>query len=752
MKNRLIALVLASCMLAGLLAGCAAEGDVQQQNPPPASSDGAPQSEAPVTRGEWIQMLASAFALVDPQSDTPYYTDVSAADECFAFVQASVEWGVLRADEDTFSPQEPVLRRDVAQTAAAAAGFGVSVDEATGAIVCDADEDSLVAFAQEQGIIQAGLDLDGTMTRAECLAAVEAARTAYVSATAGEERLEVVPSGSLVDLTGLGSRLTIDGQQLRITSGASIRENPDGSLSALVELDGASVELSAGSVAVTAPTASDPSGVAYKISAVRADGGDVILDTVAPELGDLYDELHISTTVSADPNDIIWADGVSATPMDGHPGEYQIVLLSSTPQASPASALLDRSFSFGSGAEKTWTSQNSSALGTSAGAQALENSNFVYTDTPGIDDFGGSTDSWTRQLEAQNKFSSGYNVSGNITISSIDVSPQIEFNKIWGIPYGIKKASVSVASDITSSLTLTGNLNNELLIGTVPIPVGPTGLTVSVDLYLYINASGSLAVRASLSPSAKVEYAAGGFKQSASCAAETYADMAIDINFGADLRVALRALGLTIVDAGVETGAAVTAQAYVDGSCTVGEENGMVTTVYQQSMNLQADLYYPIITISVSGLGKSKDWNIVTRENARHLEMMREEWVFWEETVITENDEVISSDAEQGDEALAGASDAEKLDLAVYMITLTDGAARQLTVTQGSGNVLWSSDNPVVASVDSSGVVTPLANGTAVITATLADNPDVYVKCVVYVQLQEEHNWEFLPAGITLVV
>ena len=271
MKKRLIALVLASCMLAGLLTGCAAAGDAQQ-NPPPASSDDMPQNETPVTRGEWIQMLASAFALVDPQSDVPYYTDVSAADECFAFVQASVEWGVLRTNEDVFSPQEPVLRRDVAQTAAAAAGFGVSVDEATGAVVSEADEDSLVAFAQEHGIIQAGLDLDSTVTRAECLAAVEAARTAYVTVTPSEEQMEVVPSSSLVDLTSLGNRLMIDGQRLRITSGASVRENADRSLSALVDLDGATVELSAGSVAVTAATSSDLSGVEYKISSVQTDG------------------------------------------------------------------------------------------------------------------------------------------------------------------------------------------------------------------------------------------------------------------------------------------------------------------------------------------------------------------------------------------------------------------------------------------------------------------------------------------------
>ena len=51
--------------------------------------------------------------------------------------------------------------------------------------------------------------------------------------------------------------------------------------------------------------------------------------------------------------------------------------------------------------------------------------------------------------------------------------------------------------------------------------------------------------------------------------------------------------------------------------------------------------------------------------------------------------------------------------------------------------------------VDSSGLVTPLGNGTAVITATLGSDPSVYVKCVVYVQIQEEHDWEFLPTGMT---
>lgn len=753
MRKRMLAWILTLSMLTGLLAGCGIGKDKVDGSAAQSGSSSQQEEDAPVTRGEWITMLAGAFALVEPQSDTPYFSDVSAGDELFDYVQSSVEWGVLSADADTFDPQDEVTRRTVAETAAFAVGYGLEIDEETGALIPSSDTEGAVAYAQEQGIVDASLDLDGTVTQSECLAALEAARAAYVNVPAGEEQMDVITSASLVDFTTLNDRLEISGQQVRITSGATLQENADGTFSALVETGAGTVELSVDSVIVTPGTALDPAGVAYKIAAIRADGDSVVLDTVTPELGDLYDELFVNTTVSADPADIIWADGIYAAPVaNGAPGEFQITLLSNSPQAVPMADLFNKSFSFGNGAEKTWTNQNSSSLGTTVGAQALENSNFVYTDTPSIEDFGGTTDSWTKDLKVENKFSAGYNISGNITISSIDVSPKIEFKKAWGIPYGVKSASVTVKSDITSTLTLTGNLSNELMIGTVPIPIGPTGLSVSVDLYLYVNASGMLEVRAALSPTAKVEYTSGGFKQSASCTAETHAELAIEIDFGANLQVALRALGMTVVDAGVKAGAAVTAGAYVGGSVTLGEENGMVKTTYQQAMNLEADLYYPIVSISVSGLGKSKTWEVISKGSAQHTELVREEWVFWEETILTENDEVVSDEVEEGDEALAGASDEARLDLDTYMFTLTDDSTRQLTVTQGSGDVLWSSDNPVAAVVDSNGVVTPLGNGTAVITATLASDPSVFVKCVVYVQVQEEHDWEFLPASMTIAV
>lgn len=44
-------------------------------------------------------------------------------------------------------------------------------------------------------------------------------------------------------------------------------------------------------------------------------------------------------------------------------------------------------------------------IGSGEGAKALENSNFVYNGTPSIDDFNGSTESWSKELEIDNSFS-----------------------------------------------------------------------------------------------------------------------------------------------------------------------------------------------------------------------------------------------------------------------------------------------------------------------------------------------------------
>jgi hypothetical protein len=407
-------------------------------------------------------------------------------------------------------------------------------------------------------------------------------------------------------------------------------------------------------------------------------------------------------------------------------------------------------------------------IGSGEGAKALENSNFVYNGTPSIDDFNGSTESWSKELEIDNSFSGGYRISGDISINALTVTTEIEYKrtKWFDIPYGIEYASIQVNSDISSNLTLEGNLSERLHIATIPVPIAATGLSVGIDLYLYADANGVLVVGAFLGSNAKVEYADGKLRHSASSEANATIDANIEINFGAELAATLEALGIiSIVDVGAKAGGTVTASANISGSCKASEDDGVAKLTYQESLSIQADLYVPTINLYAGGsdtligaLGLSGSWDIMTKDKgAMRINLVDYEWVFWEETVLTDGEgNVTASDSSTaGEEDGVGASNEDRLDLTTYVMTIS-GESKQLELELDEGEaapaVVWTSDNPDVARVDDTGLVTPVSTGYAIITVSLQSDPSVYVKCAVYVEELGEENWEFLPADMAYII
>lgn len=282
-----------------------------------------------------------------------------------------------------------------------------------------------------------------------------------------------------------------------------------------------------------------------------------------------------------------------------------------------------RDFEFSSGNyEKTWKSENSIVIGKSIGAQALEASNFVYNETPNIEDFKGSTSSWTINLKAENKFSAGYKITGNITINALTVTADVDFHKadilFWDVYTPIpESAYIQITSEISAALKLEGNLNERLKIADIPIPLGSTGLVVDVDLCLFVDASGSIQVQASLENSAKLEWEPlADFKHVAESEAKAEAQVAVNIDFGTDLAAALNVFGtLKIMDIGVKAGGNLSAGASVTGRCEVTVEDGTTTERYTESMNIEAKLYVPIVSIYtgsedtvIGSLGAKGSW------------------------------------------------------------------------------------------------------------------------------------------------
>ena len=770
MKRKIVSLLLAITLMVSLL---------------PLSGCGDQNNEEAVTRGEWITMLSETFGLDSYTEETPYYSDITNDSNLFSYVQSAAEWDVLSIfTDDTLEPDEKVTLEEVASTAAIAAGCDVSVSQFDDKGNFDAD--ASINYAVQYGILESDNGLSKKATLEQCEAALSAAQSAYLN-TPIEEKVYVAADENVVDLTGLNNELLeMEGNRITIPSEYSggTALGTSGDLKATIDTGNGIVEVGVGEVFVTAPTAENPAGVAYKVASIEEVDGEIVFTTEAPTLYDLYEELDVHETVPVDASNIIWlvgagnsanAQGVVSTEEES---TYHVEFLSAGRQA-PVAVPLDsktydyggysRHFEFGSGSfEKNWSNHNSSVIGSGEGAKALENSNFVYNGTPSIDDFNGSTESWSKELEIDNSIYGGYRISGDISINALTVTTEIEYKrtKWFDIPYGIEYASIQVNSDISSNLTLEGNLSERLHIATIPVPIAATGLSVGIDLYLYADANGVLVVGAFLGSNAKVEYADGKLRHSASSEANATIDANIEINFGAELAATLEALGIiSIVDVGAKAGGTVTASANISGSCKASEDDGVAKLTYQESLSIQADLYVPTINLYAGGsdtligaLGLSGSWDIMTKDKgAMRINLVDYEWVFWEETVLTDGEgNVTASDSSTaGEEDGVGASNEDRLDLTTYVMTIS-GESKQLELELDEGEaapaVVWTSDNPDVARVDDTGLVTPVSTGYAIITVSLQSDPSVYVKCAVYVEELGEENWEFLPADMAYII
>lgn len=760
-----------------------------------------------VTRGEWVTMLSESFGMDSYTQEEPYYSDVPVGTDIFPYVQAAFEWDVLSIfAEDRLDLDKTVTRREIASTAAIASGFQVSEEQLSSDGVFNPD--ASIEYAIQCGILDNDKDLSKNATAEECETALVAARDVYLN-TPIEEKVYVATAEDIVDLSALDNNLLeldLKGNHVTIPEqyAEGITPNESGALKATIDTGNGVVEVGVGEVFVTAPTAEKPAGVAYKVSSIEEVNGEIVFTTETPTLYDLYEELDVHKTVSVDASDIIWLVGSNGS--SGAQGvvakeknTYHIDLLSGGSHTFLAEPLDKKTYNFGgysypfevgSGSfKKNWSNHNSSVIGSGEGAQALEKSNFVYDDTPSIDDFNGSTEPWSKELQIENKFSGGYKITGNISINALTVTSEIEYKrtKWFDIPYGVERAGIQINSDISSNLTLEGNLNERLHIATVPVPIAATGLSVDIDLYLYAQADGSLVVTATLGSNAKVEYAAGKLKHSANSGGNATVDASIKIDFGAELAATLDALGIVkIVDIGAKAGGELTASAHVSGSCQASEEDGVAKLTYQESLSIKADLYIPTASLYtggsdtlISSLGLQKTWDILSKENgAKQINIIDYEWVFWEETVITDekenattgtsstaeiekeegvgtSDEIDDTTTEAsntaGEKDGIGASDEDRLDLTTYVITINK-EAKQLELDLEDGqvvpDVVWTSDDPSVARVDETGLVTPVSAGYTLITASLRSDPSVYVKCAVYVEEFSEEDWEFLPSNM----
>lgn len=625
-----------------------------------------------ITRGEWISILSEGFNLDEYNSTTPLYSDVTVDNILFPKVQAMAERGILSTyTEDKLEVGKLITRDEVASTAAIAAGFEANEKG-------EYDVDAAISYAVKYGIIDG--NSAGYLTEDECNAVIEAAQNIYMT-NPGEEKMIAIFNENLVVVNGIpSSSVHMEATKVHFSPAMSrgISTDSNGNKIALLDTKDGRIALNAGDTFVCTPT-QESIGIAFRIYDIEESAnGAITLIGEAPAFGDIYDQVDIHTTVSLEDGFIEWADGVeiiSTEPeqLSADTGNYHVELLSDrsvgghrpdpfTDDGSPVTFHIDR----GDGPDRTWKVQNSTILGDGAEIQALESSNFVYTDSPSIDDFKGSTETWTKDLDKKEKYSPGrFKLEGDISIKveavvDLDYYKLNFFNK--EIDHWPRSVSVILNSDITTDLKLTGNLlTKEFTIGKITIPIGETGLFIDGNLILYVDASGEINIKIEYRNSQRTGWTANekwqGYQppirrargQGDTATAEVQGS--IDLSSGAIVKVELSAFSvIKVVGIEVKAGGDLESKASLTGECEEETKDGTVTRHYKESIKLGSTFYIPIVELTATIPDRLSDildlkmsWEIIDKDKAAKIPFKEAEWVIWEAIAILNSNGEITS-------------------------------------------------------------------------------------------------------------
>lgn len=762
MTKRLIALILVMVIMSGILSGCH-NNDHNTQT----------EEDYNITRGEWIAMLSEAMGMTDYANDDAYFSDIDSDDAIFSYVQSCHEWGVLEFEgEDQFHPDELATREFVAVTTALASSSIGSED--------DISKDDVLEYAKQVGIIAEDGGASDSVSLSDAQDAADTAVQVYLGASE-ESVVEIDFSDNVVDYSAIDSRaISINGS------------------TAIMQADMA-WDLTADSVFIAPGDEMNPFGVAMKVTEISFQDDYAIIQTVEPELEELFDSYKVYGSGTPSLVGVQTNPGVSmgetASNLSGVAEEnayYLDNLVYSGEAATVQDIANGLSFTFNLNFTKgtisvapQWNDNKVTVerlipeelralgdIGMSPSddlGKIFEKSNFNATTIPIRTDADGNpyldSNGMEKVLTVSDKFKGGYELTGSISLNNVYVESGFEFKKVIGIPVGIKRAVVEVNCETKIDATFKGSLSEEITVAALPIPIAG-GLSVKMELVLYADINGELQVRAELSNNTKFEYNNGNLKRVTEKDASTSIEAAINLEVGAAPTVILKTFGIDIIDVKIKIGVHGESSAALQCGMTekvVGDGNTTTDgyTLWGQVV-LKTKVSLPVITLEVgtkktlaNKLRLTGSWILVSKDNAPitwEPAALNQKWPLFE---IEIQGKISTADG-NGNDPEGGsnywwATDTSQLDLKEYTILLND-TPYQLELDLHGANVApevyWDSDNSSVAVVDQNGLVTPKDSGFTTITASLKNDPNIYVKCTVYVEKLGEENWEFLPSDM----
>lgn len=745
-KKKLLALLLAVVMVVSMI---------------PVMSGFTDKDHASVNVGEWLTLVNQEFGMSYYEQTDPYFANITADNTYFAAVQTAVEWNVISKD-DNIDVLEAVKTDFMAATLAAVAkldGQSAEIENANSLY-----HPELVAIAVSNGLVtlkNGKLD-NAKITLSQGKDVLAAAKQLWATKSfADDEKANVTPSDDVKDLSSIQPTANMKDKY--------VVENTfedNGVEKQTITLPGtdATASLAQGDVIVLPATSENPFGAVKEVtevvsndvpfSAIAADEaqGTVTVECQQADINNVFDTIDLQSDFAPDFNtaqvideegtvlnspDASATDGFSLADSGIATMSDETVMLSLLRNedsskllqcASASSKPVEIDFSVGDYAVKGSIDGDKMDFMVSAVINGTK-----VTKTYNFSNFNLSTKADISVARAKIKeayIRVDYDVVDSTKLEGNYSANLAEYNA--GKEATITDVDSLLGTDIYGGLQgaadkLSTSINNTFKIASVEIPIpNMPVVSIALDISLKLNVDGSIELVIESNNSRGYEIINNqGRVINNTVNKENKVNLGADCQLTANFGLSLKLLGLTVVDAGVETGIGVDTDATVMFFKANGEVENNVTADIPIEVALvltEGDTYanvtgkitvYGILTCSVgqnspilSKIGLSRTWEVFNKDNAV---------IF----VYDFNEGNIPTPEQVADDTITVPESSTPVPTTASVETIELVAGKTVSVAD-KGKSFASSDT-AVAVVDANGTVTAVASGKAKITVTTAD-------------------------------
>lgn len=642
--KKIIALILAVTMTIGLI---------------PVMVGYTNEEKASVSVGQWLSIIDSEFGMTYYEQTEPYFEDINKDNPYFGAVQTAVEWDVISADDDI--DVYGLVKVDfMAATLANAAKLEGAVDKIKNAD--DLYNADAVAVAVANGIValRGGKLVNREITLTEGKDALAFTKNLWASRSFENEQALVKVADNVCDLSNaLANEDGAPAYTVEKTDDAEIVTLPAE----------AAKDVKVGDIIVLPATPENPFGAVKEVTGVTApenetpNADDVVeIECEPAELEDIFEELDIEaefapdfqTAQVTDANgnvlneaDYSNAEGFSLADADYAKAKTDKVMMSllkddGASEAMQCAALakkpINLNVALGDYAVKGVIDGNKMDFTVSAVIKGVK-----VTKTYNFTNFNLSTKADVDVLRAKireayirvdydvvdsTKLEGNYNT----TLANYDAGKQFtlgDFDTVAGtdILGTLQGAANSVATGINNLIPI-ANID-------IPIPNMPL-VSVSLSIALRLNVDGSIELVIETNNSRGYEIIDNkGRAISNTINKQNTVNLGADCQLTANFNMGLKAVGIMVIDANLETGVGVEANASITWFTAKAEPAETVTanvplevavtlTEGNTYTNVTGDItIYGILNVSVGQnssimkkVGLARTWNIFNKDNA----------------------------------------------------------------------------------------------------------------------------------------